>query len=338
MSGEKTEEPTEEKLRKAREKGQLPSRKNAVEVVLVATGVGIIAGTWTIVVEQMSGVFDAVLSAPEQSFQRSLARVYDASQGMILYTVAITGFMGLLTLLFTLLLNKFNFAPKALEPKFSKLNPVSGLKNMFSMNTVYNFLRMTTVFVTIFTICYVIIRGNMGDGIDASACGLSCLSKLFPSLLIQMVTLIIIVLLLAAAIDFRIQDMLFKKQQKMTKDEVKREYKNSEGDPHVRGARQSIAEENIYMPSMQEVTHVVYSNTLLVALLHVPNSSPIVVMKSKGRNVSRLQQKFRSMGKKCVNLPAAAADLHPAAVIGQHMEGKKAARGWFKVLAATGDL
>ncbi|MEM9147430.1 MAG: EscU/YscU/HrcU family type III secretion system export apparatus switch protein [Pseudomonadota bacterium] len=338
MSGEKTEEPTEEKLRQAREKGQVPSRKHAVEVVLVATGVGIIAGTWTIVVDQMTGVFDAVLQAPEQGYQRSLARAYDESQGMIIYMLAVTGVMGLLTLLITLLLNNFNFAPKALEPKFSKLNPVSGLKNMFSISTLYNFIRMTTVFTAIFTICYLIIRGNMGDGIDASACGLTCLARLFPSVLVKMVALIIIVLFLAAAIDFRIQDMLFKKQQKMSKDEVKREYKNNEGDPYVRGARQSIAEENIYMPSMQEVTHVVYSNSLLVAFMHVPNASPFVVMKSKGRNVSRLQQKFRSMGKRCVNLPAAASELHPVSVIGKNIEGKQAARSWFKVLAAAGDL
>lgn len=338
MSGEKTEEPTEEKLRKSREKGQVPSRKNMLEAVIITAGVGVVAGTWSFVVEEIAKTMDIVVQSPTRSFGLSAEMMYQASQGLIIYTGAVAVFLGVLTLLANLLLNQFNFAPKALEPKFEKLNPVNGFKNMFSWTTVYNFVRMTVIFLTISVVCYVLIVQNLRDGVEASICGMQCLAEVFSYMVVVMTSLIILVLLICAAIDYRIQDALFKKQQKMTKDEVKREYKDSEGNPEIKGARHNIAEENIYLPTMREVTHVVYSSTALVALMHVPNSAPYVVMKGTGSNVSKLQQKFRAMGKKCVNLPGPATELHKIARIGQYIQGKSGARSWFKVLAATGDM
>lgn len=338
MSGEKTEAPTEEKLRKSREKGELPARKNVLEAFLLTGGFALIIGLSATLHEGISAVFEASLSGLDMSFSAALGRARDAAMGVVQLIAGLALACGLTVLLMNLLLNKFNFAPKAMEPKFEKLNPVTGFKNIFSISTLYNFIRLLFLFTTISLIGYLIIRGNIVDGVDAAACGVTCLAVLFPPIIMQMVILILTVVIIFAAIDFKIQNALFTKQQKMTKDEVKKESKNSEGDPQIKGNRTAIGEENIYLPTMKEVTHVVYSNTVLVALMARKGEAPIVVMKSKGTNVARLQLKFRAMGKKCVNLPEIAAQLHPKAKIGQYLEGKDAAKGWFKVLAHAGEF
>ncbi len=332
MSGEKTEEASPEKLKKAREKGQLPSKKNTVEIIVLVIGFLVLSATWDTVARSIADVMEAAVEMPIYGFTPSYAKAQDAIGRIIQYALTVTGVLGMVGLVGTLLLNKFNFAPKAMTPNFGKLNPVSGLKGLFSMNTIYNGVRMAMLFVVIGVGAYLVIYGNMGDGIEASICGLSCLIELFSRMIHTMVIMFLASMALFALVDFKIQHILFMKKQKMSKDDVKQEHKNSEGDGQIKGQRQNIAEENLYLPTMKEVTHVVYSNSTLVALMNIPNSAPFVVMKSTGSNVPKLQYKFRQMGKKCINMAGLATRLHKIAKVNQRLEGKEAARIWFKIL------
>lgn len=334
---EKTEEPTHKKLDDARKQGQLPQRKNVLEAAIVVAGVVGITALWDDVTIGLFGIFDAVFNGIEGRFDESLAGVRQACYEAVLIVPIFALALGFGLLLLNLLLNKFNFAPESLKPKFEKFNPVNGLKGVFSKNTAYNFVRLVAYFSAVTAILYVTLDNNIGDVIRASACGLSCLAQLFPPIITKMVTQILLVLIVLALLDFRLQTMMFISQNKMSKDEIKREYKGSQGDPLIKGMRHQISQEDMRLPSPREVTHVIHSNGYLVAVLYEPGVTPFVVMKAKGDSVPSIQARFRRMGVRCVNLPAVAREFHMKYAVSTHMDAK-AAIGMTKVLKATGEF
>ncbi len=324
MSEEKTEEPTQKKIDDARKKGQLPQRKNILEASILTLGVAYIASTWQIFAASLGGVFDVVLLGVHRGLIVAANDLFTAIQKALSYGLIFMLILAFFVLFLNLLLTKFNFAPEAMSPKFEKFNPVSGLKGLFSKSTFYNFVRMAIYFSCASLTLILMIQGNLGDVVDASACGLVCIANVFPPLMLKTVAIILLVLTLMAVADFKIQNAIFLSQTKMSKDEVKREHKGSEGDPMIKGARKRIAHEDSEMPTLKEVTHAVYSNSVIVAFIYEEGRAPFVVMKSKGGGVPRLLQKVRSAGAACVNLPSVASDFDRTASVGNYMDARSA--------------
>jgi type III secretion protein U len=334
MSGEKTEEPTEKRLDDARKKGQVPQRKYVLEAFILTGGVLGINGLWPSVAahlaDTMDKVFEGIAGDFHEALDPALDSAFEATRVIIMMSLA----LGIALLIFNLLINKFNFAPEAMTPKFEKLNPVNGLKGLFSKNTLYSFIRLMIYFPTISLITYFLIQGNISNALNAASCGLPCLADIFNALILQCVILILLVLIIMAAVDFKLQNMMFITQNKMSKDDVKQEYKGSQGDPLIKGKRQQISREDMYMPSPKDVTHVIFSNSYLVAILYRPGKTPFVVMKAKGDSVPKVLSRFKQMGVHCVNLPAVAREFHMRYTVGNFMDGQ-AAGSMYKVLQAT---
>ena len=337
MSGEKTEQPTDKKLDDARKKGQLPQRKNVLEAFLILMGVWITVGQWSTVAGYLNNTIDSAISGINKEFDEAMISTLAAGFDAIRFAVIVSLVLGFGVLFLNLLFNKFNFAPAALTPKFEKLNPVNGLKGIFSKNTLYNFGRLMIYFPAVSIIVFFVIKGNISNALNAAACGLTCLAELFPGILFQMVILILLVLFILAWADFKLQTKIFISQNKMTKDDIKREHKGSEGDPQIKGKRSQLAQEDIHLPSPKEVTHVVYSNSFLVALLYHPGSTPFIVMKVQGDNVMKVQAKFRQMGVRCVNLPAVAKQFFTRYAISTYAD-INSADGMQSILTSTGEI
>lgn len=335
MSGEKTEQPTQKKLDDARKEGQLPQRKNVLEAFVVLAGVIGISGMWAQVAGHLFLVFDAAYDGIERGFDQALQSALQSGFDAVMVSVLLAAAIGLGLLLLNLLLNRFNFAPAAMKPKFEKLNPVNGLKGIFSKNTLYNFIRLLVYFTAVTAILYFVVQSNIANVLNAASCGLTCLAQIFPVIILRMVVLILVVLIVMAMLDFRLQTMLFISQNKMSKDDVKREFKGMQGDPMIKGMRQQISRDDLRLPSPREVTHVIHSNGHLVAVLYEPGVTPFVVMKAKGDSVPAIQARFRSMGVRCINLPAVAREFHMRYAVSTYMDAR-AAVGMAKVLRAAG--
>ena len=321
MSGEKTEEPTEQRLRDSAEKGQVPQRKNISETFTLIAGTVLVFAMWPMFVAGVSGVFDAALGGLDESLQKKWPEVLGAALDALFFGFILTGVLAVSGTLLHLLMNKFNFAPKSLLPKFEKFNPVSGLKGIFSKSTVYNFLRLTVFFVAASFILYAVVKYNLGEIVRASYCGTVCVAVVFYQVFILTIVLIFGVLLILAALDFKIQNQIFLGQSKMTKDEVKREYKGREGDPMINAARRNIAMEDAFAPTLRDVTHVVYSGGFMVALVIAPGYLPYVAMKASGDSVRRMVSRHRAVGAACVNLPDVAREFYQKGVVGSYMKG-----------------
>ena len=154
MSEDKTEEPTSKKLEDARKEGQLPQNKNILEAILLTFGMLITFGISSQLSQNVAGVFDAAILSISGNLENGFGPVMDAAWLPFQASLNIAFSLGALILMVNLLLTRFNFTIKALEPKLNKFNPVNGLKQMFSMSIVYNFFRLLTYFIFAGTTLY----------------------------------------------------------------------------------------------------------------------------------------------------------------------------------------
>jgi type III secretion protein U len=326
MSGEKTEEPTQKRLDDARKKGQLPQRKNVIEAASLVFSVLLLTAMLDRFTNSLLALTDTAISSAKGNFTASLWFTTESAVDLLYLLIAFCAASASFVLMTGFSLNNFNFAPKSLSPKFEKLNPVNGLKSLFSKSTLYNFFRLLVFFCALATLLYVSINKAIPDALNASHCGLQCLYPLIMGQIKNVIIVILVILVLLAVLDYRVQSALFRSQNKMSKDDVKNEHKAQEGDPQVKGERNSIAMNDATQPGPKDATHVVYSEELLVAIFYEESASqrPYVVAKAKGPGVARLQKQFRSYGIPTICDPGIAIDFHLMARVGQYLPPRSA--------------
>ncbi|TPW28844.1 EscU/YscU/HrcU family type III secretion system export apparatus switch protein [Martelella alba] len=321
MSGEKTEQPTEQKLRKLRQEGQVPSRKNVGEFALLTFTTFLIIALMPNMIAALMELTKSVINDVATNAEQPGIATYDAIFRVIYLTLSICGASAAFTLFATLLLNRFNFSMKPLEPKFSKFNPMSKLKSIFGKSNLYTFIRMLIYFSAVSYLTYAIIRYNINNALQASYCDLQCEAPLMIALLKWLIYAILALLLVLAAIDYLIQSKLFISQNKMSKDDVKREYKDQEGNPEIKAERNSIARSDADAPTIGQATHIVYSDSHLVAVIYYRNANmkPYVVAKYSGPQVQTLVRQLKPTRLQLFNLPSVAYDFFRMGRLSQYM-------------------
>jgi flagellar biosynthesis protein FlhB len=136
---------------------------------------------------------------------------------------------------------KVLFAPEVIKPKFEKLNPVNGFKNVFfSPNTYIELIKNLIKFTVVFWLLYSAIRGSLRDIVPTAGMRLDQTASLAARLMTGLLFKVGGVFVVLGAADYMIQKKLFMKKMKMSKQEVKEEYKEMEGDPHVKHMRKHL--------------------------------------------------------------------------------------------------
>ncbi|MGL6209796.1 MAG: EscU/YscU/HrcU family type III secretion system export apparatus switch protein [Paracoccaceae bacterium] len=314
----------------------MPQRKNVLEALLLTLGTCAIVVLMAPFARMIGGVFDAALSGVQTGLTKGADEMRAAVMPAISLVMIVSGALGAIILLTNLLLTGFNASLKSLEPKLSKLDPINGLKQMFSVAILYSFGRLITYFTIASITLWFLVRASIGDAIDAASCGLVCLAALFPPMFLKAAAILLATLIIMAVIDYKIQDVLWRSQLKMSLEDIKREYKSSEGDPRVKGARKNIAQSDAHMPMMRDVTHVVYAQGVMVALVYRPGHVPFMAAKVQGTTVPKLVRKYRTIGAKCVNLPKIAQEFYAMAAPGNYLR-HQSAKGMSQVLRAAGE-
>lgn len=287
-SHEKTEEPTSKRLEESRKKGQIArSRELATTLVLVASAVALIM--------MGSSIANAMVSVMKRMFTLSRDETYDfnhmfqawgfaiqeVSTPLLLFLVMVTvaGFIG------SIATGGYNFSWESIAPKGNKLNPLNGLKRMFGVNGLVELGKAIAKFLVVGLATYLALNFFHDETLhlDIEAYPLN----LFHGIdIVSWVFLIMCCALIpVAAFDVPYQKYKHNKELKMTKQEVKDERKNSEGDPQVKGRIRKLQYQAAAKRMMQEVpkADVVVTNPthFSVALKYDENgtSAPIVVAK-----------------------------------------------------------
>lgn len=319
-TGEKTEEPTEKKIKDARKKGDAPQTTNIIAALLLITGTVLMVSFLNTLATGIMGLIKISVDSATTPFTLTLSKLEDALWNFLFGAPAfiIIG-MAVLTALAGFTLAEFKFAPESLKPKFEKFNPVNGAKQIFSLIKLYQFLNNIVFVFVATTIAGTLAYLNFANNINAIRCGAHCYLELYENLFLVVTASICIYLAVMAFFDFKIQNFLFKRQQKMTKDEVKREHKEDSGDPTIVAKRREIAQETIYGMGFKDITHAVQSQSVVVGFVYrkkdFPN--PMVVIKTVQPNVAATVRRLRRQGTPVINLPEIAQKIAKNSKIGE---------------------
>lgn len=293
---EKSEEPTAKRVQDARDKGDIARSKELTTTVLLlaaAGGMMVFGGKIAGDLQQMmvfnfeldrAAIFDPLLMF---EYLGSSAKQMFFSLSIFFVLVALAAIVG------PIALGGWNFSSKSLAPKGSRLNPLSGIKRMFSMNALVELSKAVAKFLVVGSLCVVILLAqekallSLGgeDIIPAMKHGVDILAWAF---LLMAATMILI-----TAVDVPFQMHSHAKKLKMTMQEVKDEMKNTEGKPEVKGRIRQLQYEMSQRRMMSDIPEadVVITNPThySVAIKYNQESSDAPVMVAKGADVMAIK-------------------------------------------------
>jgi len=298
---EKSEEPTPKRLREAKEKGQVPrSRELSTFLVLMAGGSFLLMygpNMGAQLTEQMSSRLDF---EREMAYDSSLLLPYLADE--IFRTLRtlfpLFGVLVVAAVLAPIVIGGANFSWKAAAPKVSKLNPGKGLKRIFSWQGLMEFGKTFAKFVLISSVA-VAVLATFSDrllmlGYEPVHQGIIHAAQLVLGTFIAVSAALIVV----AAIDAPFQMWNHQKQLRMTRQEVKDEYKETDGKPEVKQKIRQLQQEMAQRRMMEEVpkADVIITNPTHYAVAIVYEASRMAAPKVVAKGVDEVAASIRAVG------------------------------------------
>ena len=306
--GEKTEEPTQKKLTDARKEGQVAKSQelnhaiSLVMVFLLLRIIGFYMGTRFM--EMFTWVYEGIPSQIVQTGGNLSVRDFcnyinrcALQLLLILLPVLLTGFT--VSVIVNLLQVKWAPTAKPLAPKFNKLSPLSGVKRLFSMEKLFELLKSVVKIFVIGYMAYITLRDKIGMILLLENISLKEGVGLVLQTVLDMGFRIAILYIVVGVADYAYRRWKFHKDMMMTKQEVKDEYKNSEGDPQIKGKiRQKMREvsQRRMMQSVPQADVVITNPTHFAVALRYDltiATAPIVV--AKGADL--LAQKIKDIAR-----------------------------------------
>ncbi|MCC4115296.1 flagellar type III secretion system protein FlhB [Aromatoleum toluclasticum] len=327
---EKTEQPSSRRLEQAREEGQVPQSRELSTFLVLIAGIGALwmMGEW------MSGRILGMLRA---GFAIERARAFDPKLMLesfgALFTDALLTMLPLFGVLMVaaiaapVLMGGFVFAPKMLGLKLERMNPIQGIGRMFSMHGVAELVKsvLKAAVVGLMGVFAVWrehehIFGLTGEAVEAAVPD-------FLEMVLFATVLIIMGLAILALIDVPFQLWQYNKKLRMTKEEVKRESKEQEGDPQVKGRIRAMQREMARRRMMTQVpkADVVVTNPthFSVALKYDADKmrAPIVVAKGRGELALKIRELAKEHKVPMLEAPPLARALYKHCELEQAVPG-----------------
>ncbi len=280
-SGEKTEMPTPKKLRDARQKGQVCTSKDIVSTAILVVLFAVLGWMGVALMDDASALLGFVGQRlggdPFASTQEALGMtglVICKHSFLFVLVAAVVGVVGNIAQVGFL----FTFEP--IIPKLEKLSPVEGAKKIFSMKNLFEFLKNVVKVCFLSYLLYKIIWASVPELLTMCY---GTVDDIFPCLKLMLKRLAIYTAfgyILIAIVDRIFQGRSFTKQMMMTKDEVKREYKEMEGSAEVKQAQRQFRDEILNGPEPAKAakrSSVVVTNPthLAVGIRYRAEESPL---------------------------------------------------------------
>ncbi|MCW7539742.1 type III secretion system export apparatus subunit SctU [Aquabacterium sp. A7-Y] len=286
---QKTEAPTPRRLRDARRKGEVPkSRDWTAAAVLLALGVWLtLAGDATL--EGLKALIARALQHDLRALQAGgsaaplLGELVREALWLVLPPVALLLAVSLLAAWVQV---GALFSMEPVTPQLQRLSPTQGVKRLFSLQTVVELLKLVLKTVVLGVIVTVIALATMPEFLRAHWLPLQALMPLATGSLSQLLWPAVISFLAVAAFDLWFQRWQHLRQLRMTREEVKRDHREMEGDPMLKGKRRQLHEEiamNSMLDKVRTATVVVVNPThIAVALYYQPGETDLPVVVAKG--------------------------------------------------------
>lgn len=332
MGGEKTEPATQKKLDDARKEGQVAKSRE------IANGLGLLAlfvllKVWVghmgvQMMEIFPRIYDRIPAMADywnghmpETDTKAVFVLMMKEIILIIAPVLIVGFI----VAFVSDVIQVGWKPtaKPLQPKFSKLNPLKGFKKIFSVNAVVELIKSLAKIGLILFICYSYLKDKWGlllNLYDMSLMqGVAFAAETVTDLGIRIAAVYMII----ALADFIYQKVKFSNDMKMTKQEIKEEYKQQEGDPQIKGQirqRMREASRRRMMQNLPQADVVITNPThYAVAIKYDPEvaDAPVVIAKGEDYMAARIREVARENKIEIVENKPLARMLYANVDIGQ---------------------
>ncbi|MGR8929467.1 MAG: flagellar biosynthesis protein FlhB [Gammaproteobacteria bacterium] len=334
---DKTEEPTAKRVSESRKKGQVPRSKelNTFVTLIVSAAVFFYMG---------SAMTEGLVDMMRHQFEVTRPVIFDPMTPIIHFEMAIAdGYLVILPmlvilviadLLTPLLMGGWNFAEEALEPKFSKLNPLQGIKKIFGVQGIVELIKAIIKVLLTGFVAWNLFNLFFDDFMSLSR--MTPVRAIFRSGEIIAISVLVMsaTFLLLVLIDVPYQLWHHHEQLKMTKQEVRDEMKESEGSPEVKGKIRQMQMQAAQRRMMEAVptADVIVTNPthFAVALKYDPSSSGAPILVAKGVDLIAAQIRNIALANKVtlVAAPSLARALYYSTELNQEIP-----RGLFLAVA-----
>lgn len=290
-AGEKTEDATPKKLEDARKKGQVAKSTDLTAAATLITLFLALRFFLSYLGEGLMAVYPAMYN----NISKSVNDVFSINEactlvGYVLVRIIIIALPLLIagyvvTVLTQLMQVKWKVSLEPLKPKLERFDPVSGMKRLFSKDKLMELAKSIAKIAVITLVVYNELKDQWGLINNLYSLSFYAAISLIGSVVINVGFKISIYFFVIAIVDFAYQKLKFKKDMKMTKQEVKDEYKQSEGDPQIKGQIRQRMRQASQRRMMQELpkADVVITNPthLAVAILYDREKyqAPVVIAK-----------------------------------------------------------
>jgi len=296
----KTEEPTPKRLQTAREKGQVTVSQ---EVKSWAMLLGAAFGLAVLAPGIMHGVTATAYKFVESphAFSIDVENMQEALSGLLLdigWAVApIVGLMVVLAIAANVVQVGFLWAPTKIAPKLEKISLIKGIQRLFSLRTVVEFLKGMAKLVAVAAVAFGLVVSAMNDIELIPSFALGQILDRVQLVAILLTVGTVAVMTVIAALDYAFQRHSFIKQMRMTKQEVRDEHKQAEGDPQIKARIRRLRMERAQkrmMAAVPEADVVITNPThFAVALAYEMEAMSAPKLVAKGADV--LAQRIREV-------------------------------------------
>ena len=305
--GEKTEPATSKKLNDIRKEGQVAKSKELITAVSLMSLFIILkiylSKLGTGLIDVYTQVYNSISKVVDDSYNGLPIRTAGSVMqqviiDMIKLVIPILLVAIVIAILGNMLQQKWMVTAKPLQPKFSKISPISGFKRMFSVRQLVELIKSIAMISIIMIVVYNTVKSKINILLTFYDVGLNTALSTIGSIIIDLGIKISAVFLIVGFADLFYQRIKFKNDNMMTKQEIKDEFKNTEGDPQVKGQIKRRMQEVSRRRMMQQLPEadVVITNPthFAVALKYEPDAGKAPVVIAKGADYLAFQIKDKA--------------------------------------------
>ena len=288
---EKTEKATPKKLRDARKKGQVAKSQDfpsaftfvvSIATVIISSGYLFqVLASYIITMFKLSSTNVDLQNRAGGIFSEAIQVIFNTSMPIMVLTACV----GLLT---NFLIVGPMFSVEAMKPDIKRLNPVTNIKNLFKLKTLFELLKSIFKISGALILIYTVVWYSIPEIVSTAALPVIGSAMVFSDFLIKVIIRVGIFFLIIAIFDLVFQKKNFAKEMKMEKFEVKQEFKDTEGDPQIKSKRRQTAQEIAYQEGPMSVKRAkaVITNPIHIAVAVEYNAetepAPRIVTMGKG--------------------------------------------------------
>jgi type III secretion protein U len=314
MSDDKTKPPTEHRLQKAREDGEVANSPDATAAVALVVVLGVLTAFSAWGVLRLELILRMVLGYVTEGDVPLSGQVYSLLFQVILLCIplALLGTLG--GVLGVAIQGAVTMAFKKVELKIDAVDPIAGMKRIFSTKTLVEGAKLLFKLALFGTLLWVTVRSVMPLVVGGTARPPSVVSKLLWEVWLRLMWISTVFIGLVAAVDYKLQHWLFIRDKRMSEEDIKNENKEQNGNPEIKHKQKEFARELLEGPIPgKEKPDVVLANPThySVALSYRERQGvPIVVAKGEDEKAFVIRRWAEAHGVPVIEQPALARRLY----------------------------